>query len=212
MFLSDGYIANGSEPWKFPDVTKLKKIKTQYIDSEENFLPYKHDEDTLARKWAIPGVKGLEHRIGGLEKANNTGNVNYDPDNHHQMVLQRQKKVDIIENFIPDAEVYGEDSGDILVVGWGGTYGSIRSAVVKAIDKGLSVSHLHLKYINPFPKNLGDVLLKFDKILIPELNLGQLLSIIRAKFLVDAKGFNKVQGKPFSSNEILMKIENYLKD
>ena len=128
------------------------------------------------------------------------------------MVLQRQKKVDIIENFIPDAEVYGEDSGDILVVGWGGTYGSIRSAVVKAIDKGLSVSHLHLKYINPFPKNLGDVLLKFDKILIPELNLGQLLSIIRAKFLVDAKGFNKVQGKPFSSNEILMKIENYLKD
>ena len=212
MFLSDGYIANGSEPWKFPDVTKLKKIKTQYIDSEENFLPYKHDEDTLARKWAIPGVKGLEHRIGGLEKANNTGNVNYDPDNHHQMVLQRQNKVDIIENFIPDAEVYGEDSGDILVVGWGGTYGSIRSAVVKAIDKGLSVSHLHLKYINPFPKNLGDVLLKFDKILIPELNLGQLLSIIRAKFLVDAKGFNKVQGKPFSSNEILMKIENYLKD
>jgi len=212
MFLSDGYIANGSEPWKFPDVTKLKKIKTQYIDSEENFLPYKHDEDTLARKWAIPGVKGLEHRIGGLEKANNTGNVNYDPDNHHQMVLQRQKKVDIIENFIPDAEVYGEDSGDILVVGWGGTYGSIRSAVVKAIDKGLSVSHLHLKYINPFPKNLGDVLLKFDKILIPELNLGQLLSIIRAKFLIDAKGFNKVQGKPFSSNEILMKIENYLKD
>ena len=212
MFLSDGYIANGSEPWKFPDVTKLKKIKTQYIDSEENFLPYKHDEDTLARKWAIPGVKGLEHRIGGLEKANNTGNVNYDPDNHHQMVLQRQKKVDIIENFIPDAEVYGEDSGDILVVGWGGTYGSIRSAVVKAIEKGLSVSHLHLKYINPFPKNLGDVLLKFDKILIPELNLGQLLSIIRAKFLVDAKGFNKVQGKPFSSNEILMKIENYLKD
>ena len=212
MFLSDGYIANGSEPWRFPDVTKLKKIKTQYIDSEENFLPYKHDENTLARKWAIPGVKGLEHRIGGLEKANNTGNVNYDPDNHHQMVLQRQKKVDIIENFIPDAEVYGEDSGEILVIGWGGTYGSIRSAVVKAIDKGLSVSHLHLKYINPFPKNLGDILLKFDKILIPELNLGQLLSIIRAKFLVDAKGFNKVQGKPFSSNEILMKIENYLKD
>ena len=212
MFLSHGYIANGSEPWRFPDVTKLKKIKTQYIDSEENFLPYKHDENTLARKWAIPGVKGLEHRIGGLEKANNTGNVNYDPDNHHQMVLQRQKKVDIIENFIPDAEVYGEDSGEILVIGWGGTYGSIRSAVVKAIDKGLSVSHLHLKYINPFPKNLGDILLKFDKILIPELNLGQLLSIIRAKFLVDAKGFNKVQGKPFSSNEILMKIENYLKD
>ncbi len=212
MFLSDGYIANGSEPWKFPDVNKLKKIKTQYIDSEENFLPYKHDENTLARKWAIPGVKGLEHRIGGLEKANNTGNVNYDPENHHQMVLQRQKKVDIIENFIPDAEVYGQDSGKILVIGWGGTYGSIRSAVVKAIDKGLSVSHLHLKYINPFPKNLGDILLKFDKILIPELNLGQLLSIIRAKFLVDAKGFNKVQGKPFSSNEILMKIENYLKD
>ena len=128
------------------------------------------------------------------------------------MVLQRQKKVDIVENFIPEAKVYGEESGKILVLGWGGTYGSIRSAVKKALDKNISVSHLHLKYINPFPKNLGDILVKFDKILIPELNLGQLLGIIRSKYLVDAKGFNKVQGKPFSSTEILIEIENHLKD
>ena len=148
----------------------------------------------------------------GLEKEDDTGDVSYDPDNHHHMVLKRQKKVDIISNNIPLAKVYGKNSGKLLVLGWGGTFGSIRSAVHKALDKNLSVSHLHLKYINPFPKNLGDILVKYDKILVPELNLGQLLSFIRAKYLVDAKGFNKVQGKPFSSSEILNEIENYLKD
>ena len=212
ILLSDGYIANGSEPWCFPDINNLKKINTNYIDSDEEFFPYMHDKNTLSRKWAVPGTKGLEHRIGGLEKADNTGNVSYDPENHHKMVEQRQKKVDIIENFIPKAKVYGKESGKLLVLGWGGTYGSIRSAVNKAIENNLSVSHLHLKHLNPFPKNLGDILLKFDKILIPELNLGQLLGIIRSKFLVDARGYNKVQGKPFSSTEILSEIKTYLKD
>ena len=212
MLLSDGYIANGSEPWRFPDVKSLKKFKMNYIDKSDDFSPYKRDEKTLARKWAIPGVKGLEHRIGGLEKADGTGDVSYDPDNHHSMTHKRQEKVDIISNFIPDAEVYGEKKGKLLVLGWGGTYGSIRSAVSKAQAEDLSVSQLHLKYINPFPKNLGELLLKYDKILIPELNMGQLLAIIRAKYLVDADGYNSIKGKPFTSNEILLEIKKYLKD
>ena len=212
MLLSDGYIANGSEPWKFPDVKSLKKFKMNYTDKTDNFFPYKRDEKTLARKWAIPGVKGLEHRIGGLEKADGTGNVSYDPDNHHNMTHKRQEKVDIISNFIPDAEVYGEKKGKLLVLGWGGTYGSIRSAVSRAQVEGLSVSQLHLKYINPFPKNLGELLLKYDKILVPELNMGQLLSIIRAKYLVDANGYNSIKGKPFTSSEIFIAIKKYIKD
>ena len=212
MLLSDGYIANGSEPWKFPDVKNLPKFKLNYIENEDEFHPYDRDEKTLARKWAIPGNKGYEHRIGGLEKDDGSGNVSYDPDNHHKMTLNRQEKVDIISNFIPDVEVHGPDSGKLLVVGWGGTYGSIKSAVTKAHQEDLSVSQIHLKYINPFPKNLGEILLKFDKILIPELNMGQLLSIIRAKYLVDAKGFNQIKGKPFSSGDILKEIKKYLKD
>ena len=216
MLLSDGYIANGSEPWKFPNVKDLPKFKFNYVnnklDDESDFLPYDRDENTLARKWAIPGNKGYEHRIGGLEKDDGSGNVSYDPDNHHSMTLKRQKKVDIISNFIPDVEIYGPDSGKLLVVGWGGTYGSIKSAVIKAHEENLSVSQIHLNYINPFPKNLGEVLLKFDKILIPELNMGQLLSIIRAKYLVDAKGYNSIKGKPFSSSDILESIKKHLKD
>ena len=212
MLLSDGYIANGSEPWKFPDVKNLPKFKLNYIENEDEFHPYDRDEKTLARKWAIPGNKGYEHRIGGLEKDDGSGNVSYDPDNHHKMTLNRQEKVDIISNFIPDVEVHGPDSGKLLVVGWGGTHGSIKSAVTKAHQEDLSVSQIHLKYINPFPKNLGEILLKFDKILIPELNMGQLLSIIRAKYLVDAKGFNQIKGKPFSSGDILKEIKKYLKD
>ena len=216
MLLSDGYIANGSEPWKFPNVKDLPKFKFNYVnnklDDESDFLPYDRYENTLARKWAIPGNKGYEHRIGGLEKDDGSGNVSYDPDNHHSMTLKRQKKVDIISNFIPDVEIYGPDSGKLLVVGWGGTYGSIKSAVIKAHEENLSVSQIHLNYINPFPKNLGEVLLKFDKILIPELNMGQLLSIIRAKYLVDAKGYNSIKGKPFSSSDILESIKKHLKD
>ena len=213
FLLSDGYIANGSEPWKYPEISTLKKFKNNYIQSnDEEFHPYNRDSKTLARKWAIPGIKGLEHRIGGLEKANNTGNVSYDPDNHHAMTIKRQEKVDVIADFIPEAEVLGNDSGKLLVLGWGGTFGSIKSAVIQANEKGLSVSHLHLKYINPFPKNLGNILLRYDKILIPELNMGQLLSIIRSKFLVDAVGYNSIKGKPFSSNEILEVIKQHLEE
>ena len=164
------------------------------------------------RKWAVPGTKNYEHRIGGLEKEDVTGNVSYDPENHHQMTLKRQEKVDIISNFIPDVEIYGSPSGKLLILGWGGTYGSIKSAVTKAHKEDLSVSQIHLNYINPFPNNLGEVLLKFDKILIPELNMGQLLSVIRSKYLVDAKGYNSIKGKPFSSNEILKVIKTHLKD
>tara|TARA_Y100000590_G_scaffold369309_1_gene430471 strand:- start:840 stop:2687 length:1848 start_codon:yes stop_codon:yes gene_type:complete len=214
MLLSDGYIANGSEPWKIPSVKKLPEIKNNFVKKSNNngFMPYEHNDKTLARNWAIPGMEGYEHRIGGLEKENQSGNVSYDPDNHHAMTMQRQKKVDIVANFIPDVEVFGEESGELLVLSWGGVYGSVKSAVKKSQDLGLSVSHVHLRYINPFPKNLGNVLLKFNKVLIPELNLGQLLTIIRSKYLVDAIGFNQVAGKPFSSNLVLSKIESLLKD
>ena len=213
MLLSDGYIANGSEPWKFPIVKTLDKYNSNFVNGKhEDFHPYESNPKTLARKWAIPGNKGFEHRIGGLEKADVTGDVSYDPDNHQNMTLRRQKKVDIIANNIPDLEVFGKSSGKLLVVGWGGTYGSIRSACTKAQNEGLEVSHIHLKYINPFPKNLADILVNFDKILIPELNMGQLLTIIRAKYLVDAKGFNSIKGKPFSSNEVLEEIKSYIEE
>ena len=213
MLLSDGYIANGSEPWKIPDISKIKKITNNITSTpSEDYLPYKHDENTLARPWAIPGMEGYEHRIGGLEKADKTGNVDYSPENHNMMVKQRQKKVDIIADFIPNIEIYGEDSGDLLVLSWGGVFGSVRSGVKKAQEENLSVSHIHLRHLNPFPKNLGDCILNFNKVLIPELNMGHLKSIIRDKFLVDAKGFNKVAGKPFTSSEIFEKIKLFLKE
>ena len=157
-------------------------------------------------------MEKFENRIGGLEKSDGSGDVDYDPDNHHFMTLQRQKKVDIIANFIPDADIYGESKGELLVLSWGGVYGSVKSAVSKARDLKLSVSLVHLRYLNPFPKNLGEFLVNFNKILVPELNLGQLLSMIRAKYLIDAKGFNKVAGKPFTSTEIFEKIQSTLKE
>ncbi len=206
MVLSDGYIANGSEPWNIPDVSDLDKIKPNIIESHDDYKPYDHSNDKLARPWAIPGTPNLEHRIGGLEKANLTGNVSYDPENHDLMIRHRQNKVDIVQNFIPDVIPFGETSGDILVLGWGGTYGAIRSAVEKARNDGLSVSHIHLKHLNPLPKNLGELLVNYKHILVPELNLGQLLSIIRDKYLVDAKGLNKIAGKPFTSSEIMDEI------
>jgi len=214
MLLSDGYIANGSEPWKIPEVKKLPQIKNRIIkkSSEGGFMPYDRDDKTLARQWAIPGMEGYEHRIGGLEKENKSGNVSYDPDNHHAMTLQRQKKVDAVANFIEDVSIFGEESGELLVLSWGGVYGSVKSGVKKAQEAGMSVSHVHLRYINPFPKNLGEVLKKFNKILVPELNLGQLLTIIRAKYLVDAIGYNQIAGKPFSSNEVYNKIESLIKE
>ena len=201
IILSDGYIANGSEPWKVPTIDELPEIITQRVEENTIIDTFGHDNDLLARPWAIPGTPNLEHRIGGLEKQDKTGNVNYEPENHQFMVELRQKKIDIIANDIPDANVFGKDSGDLLVVGWGGTHGAIRSAVEKAQTNGVSVSHVHLRNINPFPKNLGEILVKFQKILVPELNLGQLTTMLRAK----------VQGKPFTSSGILQIINETVK-
>ena len=211
MVLSDGYVANGSEPWMVPEISDLSDIKVKKAPNPEEFMPYDHEKGTLARPWAIPGTPGLEHRVGGLEKENVTGNVNYDPENHHYMNVLRQKKVDTIANYIPKAKVFGETSGDLLVIGWGGTHGAIRSSVEKAQKAGHSVSHVHLRHINPFPKNLGGILENYNKVLIPELNLGQLSMMIRAKYLVDAKGLNKVAGKPFTTAEVYNKILELLK-
>ncbi len=211
IILSDGYIANGSEPWKVPTIDELPEIITQRVEENTIIDTFGHDNDLLARPWAIPGTPNLEHRIGGLEKQDKTGNVNYEPENHQFMVELRQKKIDIIANDIPDANVFGKDSGDLLVVGWGGTHGAIRSAVEKAQTNGVSVSHVHLRNINPFPKNLGEILVKFQKILVPELNLGQLTTMLRAKYLVDAVNFGKVQGKPFTSSGILQIINETVK-
>ncbi len=214
VLLSDGYIANGSEPWKLPDLKKLPKIKTKIIDKsdDEKFLPYKRDEKTLSRQWALPGTPGLEHRIGGLEKAAVSGNVSYDADNHDYMVNLRQKKIDVISEYIPDVEVYGSNKGELLVLSWGGTYGACRAAVERANNNGLSVCHVNLKYINPFPKNLAEILLKFKKVMIPEINLGQLSSIIRSQFLIDTINYNRVSGKPFTTTDIYIKIEEIIKE
>jgi len=207
MLLSDGYLANGSEPWEIPNVKDLPNIKTRKINSvSDKFMPYDRDENTLARSWAIPGVKGLEHRIGGLETEDVTGDVSYDPENHEHMIHLRNKKVEAISDTVPEIVPFGDKSGDVLVIGWGSTYGAIRTAVERARGEGKSVSHVHLRYINPLPKNLGDILLKYKKIIVPELNLGQLNFILRAKYLVDSVSLNKVQGKPITVGEIYNKI------
>jgi len=210
FFLSDGYIANGAEPWKFPTAKELPDLKVSFAKNDlkegEKFLPYKRNEK-LAREWAIPGTKGLEHRVGGIEKENETGNISYDPKNHELMVKIRQEKVDRIADFIPLQTIdNGNSKGKLLILGWGSTYGSIKTAVKTAILEGHDVSHAHLKYMNPFPKNLGELLKNFDKVLIPEMNNGQLIKVIRDKYLVDAKGLNKIQGMPFTSVEIKEKI------
>ncbi len=213
MLLSDGYLANGAEPWLLPDPAKLPKFKVTHPTSPNGngrgFLPYKRNE-RLVREWAIPGAPGLEHRIGGLEKEDVTGDVCYDPDNHHHMVCTRRKKIDNIAETIPPLDVFGDPSGDLLVLGWGSTYGPITSAVERCRAKGKSVSSAHLRYLDPMPKNVGEVLSRFRAVLIPEMNLGQLLAHIRAKYLVDAIGLNKVQGKPFMIQEIEDKINELL--
>ena len=210
FFLSDGYIANGAEPWKFPASKDLKEINVQFAKNElkegEKYLPYKRDEK-LSRPWAIPGTKGLEHRIGGIEKQHETGNISYEPENHEFMVKLRQAKVDKIADYIPLQTIdNGNAKGKLLVVGWGSTYGSIKTAVNEAIEEGYDVAHAHIKYLNPFPKNLGEILKSYDKVLIPEMNNGQLVKVIRDKYFVDAKGLNKIQGLPFTSIEIKNKI------
>lgn len=210
FFLSDGYIANGSEPWKFPTAAELPELKVSFAKNElkegETFLPYKRNEK-LARQWAIPGTKGLEHRVGGIEKENETGNISYDPENHELMVKLRQAKVDKIADYIPLQKIdNGKEKGKLLILGWGSTYGSIKTAVREAIAEGYDVSHAQVKYLNPFPKNLGEILKNYDKVLIPEMNNGQLIKIIRDKYFIDAKGLNKIKGMPFSSEEIKSKI------
>ena len=211
ILLSDGYIANGSEPWKIPDVNTLPDMETRILKKKERFAPFNHGNPDLARPWALPGTPGMEHRIGGLEKWEETGHVSYDPENHQKMVELRQEKVDIIARDLPPAKPFGKESGDLLVIGWGGTHGALRSAVETAQSEGMSVSHLHLRHLNPLPQNLGEILVKFQKVMIAELNLGQLANIIRAKFLVDAVGLNKVQGKPFTQTEVFNKITELVK-
>jgi 2-oxoglutarate ferredoxin oxidoreductase subunit alpha len=210
FYLSDGYLANGAEPWLVPEIDDLPKIEVEFATDPANFMPYARDEETLARPYALPGTPGLEHRIGGIEKEHLTGNVNYDPENHHFMVLMRQAKVDRAAQDIPDVEVYGDPSGKVLVLGWGSTYGSITSAVERLRAEGKPVSSAHLRHLNPFPANLGDVLRSFDRVIIPEMNLGQLCTMIRAKYLVDAVAFSKVKGRPFQIREIVKKVEEYL--
>ncbi|MCX6143003.1 MAG: 2-oxoacid:acceptor oxidoreductase subunit alpha [Ignavibacteriales bacterium] len=211
ILLTDGYLGNGSEPWLIPEYDTLPDISYPFTTNPEGFQPYARNEQTLARPWAIPGTPGLEHRIGGLEKENITGNVSYDPENHDLMNHLRAEKIERIANDIPLARVDGDLQGDVLVVGWGGTYGAIRTAVVHQREKGHSVSHLHLRYLNPLPKNLGEVLSKFKRILVPEINLGQLVKVLRAKYLVPATGFNRVRGLPFRSVELEIEIEEILK-
>ncbi|HTY09709.1 MAG TPA: 2-oxoacid:acceptor oxidoreductase subunit alpha [Bacteroidota bacterium] len=210
MVLSDGYLGNGSEPWKLPNLADIPDISPKFRTDPNNYLPYLRNETTLAREWAIPGTPGLEHRIGGLEKQDKTGNVNYEPENHDKMVRLRAEKVERIANDIPLATVDGDEKGDLLVVGWGGTYGAIRSAVEAARAHGKSVSHLHLRHLNPLPKNVGEILYSFKHVLVPEINLGQLIKVLRSKYLVPAVGLNKVQGLPFKSSEIEAKIEEIL--
>jgi len=212
MLLSDGYIANGAEPWVVPKVSDLKPILANFLDgpnTDEGFLPYLRDE-RLVRPWGRPGTPGLEHRVGGLEKRDGTGNVEYSPTNHQHMSDTRARKVANIADFIPEQEVDGSESGDLLVLSWGGTYGSVRTAVRQAQKDGKSVSHAHLRYLNPFPRNLGDIIGNFKRVLIPELNLGQLSMVIRSKYLVDALSYNKIQGKPFKVVEVFNKINDVL--
>jgi 2-oxoglutarate ferredoxin oxidoreductase subunit alpha len=216
IFLSDGYIANGAEPWKFPTAEELRpitvKFKTELGDHEEKLQPYLRDEK-LARPWAIPGTPGLEHRIGGLEKQNITGNISYEPENHQLMVKIRQEKVDKIAEYIPEQKLdSGPEKGKILVLGWGSTYGAIKSALAELQAKGHAISHAHLRYVRPFPKNLGDIIKKFDTVLIPEINNGQLIRIIRDVYFVDAKGYNKIMGVPITKTELVIKLEEMLGD
>ena len=210
VYLSDGYLGNGSEPWEIPSIESLPRIEVKFRTEKAGFYPYLRDERTLARPWAIPGTPGLEHRIGGLEKQHVTGNVNYDPDNHDFMVRLRAEKVARIAQDIPLIEVSGESEGKVLVLGWGSTHGAITTATEQLRAKGASVSSAHLRYLNPFPRNLGEVLSRFETVIVPELNLGQLALLVRARFLVDAISFSKVKGLPFKVSEIVKKINEYL--
>ncbi|HXC48164.1 MAG TPA: 2-oxoacid:acceptor oxidoreductase subunit alpha [Candidatus Sulfotelmatobacter sp.] len=210
IILSDGYLANGAEPWRIPTAEEIPPIPVKFETNPEGFFPYKRDPQTLARPWAIPGTPGLEHRIGGIEKQETTGNINYEPLNHEKMVRIRAAKVEAVRQDIPDAVPTGDPEGDLLLVSWGSTFGSVAQAVNEQREKGRKIGHLHLRHLNPLPGNVGDVLKRYKKVLVPELNMGQLLWMLRAKYLVNAVGLNKIQGRPFKQSELEQKIEEML--
>jgi 2-oxoglutarate ferredoxin oxidoreductase subunit alpha len=210
IILSDGYLANGAEPWKIPGLDELPKFPVKFRTDPEGFQPYLRNPETLARAWAVPGTPGLEHRVGGLEKQDVTGNVNYEPLNHERMVQLRAAKVAAVVEEVPDVVPIGDPDGDLLLVGWGSTYGAITVALRAQRAKGRRIGHVHLRHLNPLPKNLGEVLKRYKKVVVPEMNMGQLVWVLRAKYLVDAEGFNKIQGKPFKQSEIEAKIEEVL--
>jgi 2-oxoglutarate ferredoxin oxidoreductase subunit alpha len=216
IVLSDGYLANGAEPWQVPDLSAIEPIDPDFAtapnaskDGEDIFLPYKRDEQTLARPWAIPGTAGLEHRIGGIEKAADTGNVSYDPANHDAMVRVRQAKVDGIVADIPDVEV-DDPSGEarVLVLGWGSTYGPITAAVRRVRATGRRIAQAHLRHMNPFPANLGEVLRAYDRVIVPEMNLGQLAMLLRGRYLVDVQSYSRVRGLPISLSELAVDLQD----
>jgi 2-oxoglutarate ferredoxin oxidoreductase subunit alpha len=209
IVLTDGYLGNGAEPWRIPDIESLPRFDVRHPTAGEDFEPYQRDE-RLVRPWAIPGTAGLEHRIGGLEKQDITGDVSYDPENHERMVELRERKISNIASTIPPLEVHGDDRGELLVVGWGSTYGAITTAVDRCRERGKSVSSIHLRHLEPMPRNLGDILKNFNRVLVPEMNRGQLVRRIRERFLIDAAGFPKVQGAPFQIVEVETKIEELL--
>jgi 2-oxoglutarate ferredoxin oxidoreductase subunit alpha len=211
ILLTDGYLANGTEPWKIPDVASLPKIEVKFRKDPEGFHPFLRDPETLARTWAIPGTPGLIHRIGGLEKDYDTGHISYDPKNHDRMCRTRAAKIAGIAKDVPEQRIeVGDDSGKLLVLGWGSTYGSIREAVERCRQRGLGVSHAHVQYLNPLPRNLGELLKRFDRVLVPELNLGQLAQIVRSQYLVPAESYSKVEGQPFKIDEIEERIRHIM--
>ena len=212
ILLTDGFLANASEPWLLPSVDDLPSIPVEFRTDPQGFFPYLRDEETLARPWVKPGTPGLEHRIGGIEKDYLTGNISYAPANHEQMVRVRHKKVANITQEIPPTQVTGPEQGKLLVLGWGSTYGAIAAAVEAAQAQGHTVAHAHLRYLNPLPADLGDVLSRYEKVLVPEMNMGQLLKLVRAEYLVDAVGLNKIQGRPFKVSEVATRIARMLED
>jgi 2-oxoglutarate ferredoxin oxidoreductase subunit alpha len=209
IILSDGYLANGAEPWRIPDVDSLPKFDIHHPEADTDYEPYQRNEK-LARGWAIPGTRGLQHRIGSLEKRDITGDVCYEPENHEHMCDIRRRKIEGIAEVIPPIEVFGDQTGELLILGWGGPFGAIRSAVERCREQGLNVSHAHLRYLEPMPKNLGEVLKRFDCVLVPEMNFGQLAARIRAAYLIDTISYSKIQGKPFLISEIEAKIKDLL--
>ena len=210
MVLSDGYLANGSEPWLIPDVKTLPDIPVAFRTEKDGFAPYMRDAATLARPWVRPGTPGLEHRIGGIEKEDITGNISYEADNHDLMVRTRAEKVRRVAQEIPPTVINGKESGDVLVVGWGGTYGAITAAVEEAQMEGKAVASVHIRHLNPLPPDLGQILRQYRRVLVPEINSGQLVRVLRAEYLVDAVGFNRVRGMPLASQEILEAINQLL--